>query len=127
MIVERGSPFFGRGLGGIGAAQFYFEPALYSPADNIAVYLFGTFGVLGIILLCVYAWKATRMRIDGPIARFFFYCACLVLLEGVTVNVLEGSFMAMAFGASFRFLQESPRVSASRVAAQGRRPLCRGS
>ena len=107
MIVERGNPLLGRGLGGIGAAQMYFEPT-FSAADNIAVYLYGTFGVLGLVLLWVYVMRTRHMRLGGPIEHFFFFCACMVMLEGVTVNVLEtGSFMAIAFGASFRYLQEN--------------------
>jgi hypothetical protein len=119
MIVERGNMLLGRGLGGIGAAQQYFEPAIYSPADNIAVYLYGTFGVLGLIALLIYGWKASRLRIDSPHGRFFFLCACVVLLGGATTSVLEGAFTAMAFGVSLRFLQERTvgerrRVSSSR-------------
>jgi hypothetical protein len=119
MIVERGNLVLGRGLGGIGTAQQYFEPALYSPADNIAVYLYGTFGVLGLIALLIYGWKVSRLRIDSPHGRFFFLCACVVLLDGSTTSVLEGAFTAMALGVSLRFLQgravrERRRVSSSR-------------
>lgn len=106
MIVERGNVLFGRGIGGIGAAQRYFEPALYSPADNVAVYLYGTFGILGLIFLYFYGRNAARIRTDGQVGRFFFLCACLVLLEGVTVSVIDGTFIALAFGASFRYLEE---------------------
>src|SRR5439155_2601258 len=48
MVVEHGEPVLGRGVGGIGMAQQYFESALFSPADNLAVYLYALFGVLGI-------------------------------------------------------------------------------
>lgn len=106
MIVMHGSLSLGRGMGGIGAAQQYFEPALYSPGDNIAVYIYGTFGALGIIFLLVYGWGAARIRVNGQIGRFFFLCTCLVLLEGATVNIVEGGFLAMVFGASFRYLQD---------------------
>lgn len=106
MIAERGNVLLGRGLGGIGAAQQYFEPALFSPGDNIAVYLYGTFGVLGLVLLFVYARNAARIDVKGQVGRFFFFCACLILLEGVTVNVLEDVFTAIVLGASFRYLQE---------------------
>jgi len=118
MIFDRGNLLLGRGLGGIGAAQTYFEPSLYSPGDNIVVYLYGTFGVLGIGFLCVYAWKAARLRVAGPVAHFFYLCACLVLIDGMTVNVLEGSFTAILFGASYRYLQQSPVCSASRASAE---------
>lgn len=131
MIVEHGNVFLGRGLGGIGSAQRYFEPALYSPGDNIAVYLYGTFGVLGLFLLCMYARNAARVRVNGQVGRFFFLCACLVLLDGITVNVLEGPFIALIFGASLRYLQESPLRATSplpgRVRRRGAFPSAHGA
>lgn len=106
IIVEHGSLSLGRGMGGIGTAQQYFEPALYIPGDNIAVYLYGAFGVLGIIFLLVYGRSAARVRVSGQMGRFFFLCACLVLLVGGTLSIVEGGFLALVFGASFRYLQE---------------------
>lgn len=122
MIVTHGNSILARGIGGIGSAQRYFEPALYSPGDNIAVYLYGTFGIFGLILLYLYARNAGRMKMNGPIGRFFFLCACIVLLEGVTTNVIEGSFIALAFGASLRYFQEKAAISPSSVAVRRRRP-----
>jgi hypothetical protein len=34
----------GRGLGGIGVAQMYFEPSIFNSGDNFFVYLWGAFG-----------------------------------------------------------------------------------
>lgn len=110
MIVAHGSTFLGRGLGGIGAAQQYFEPALYSPADNIAVFLYGTFGVLGLALLVIYGWKATHWHPRGSVEHFLFFCVCVVLFEGITADVLGSPFIALAFGASLRYIQERPYV-----------------
>lgn len=108
MIVRHGNVVLGRGIGGIGRAQLHFEPALYSPADNVAVYVYGTFGVLGLALLLLYGLKASRMPTEGPIGRFLFFAACVVLLEGVTVNVIEGSFTALALGITLRYLDAFP-------------------
>jgi hypothetical protein len=126
MIFTRGNLYLGRGLGGIGTAQIYFEPGRYSPADNVAVYLYGSFGILGLGLLCLYAVRVTRARIDGPIGHFFFFCACFVLLEGMTANVVEGSFAAMAFGASLRYFGERRTQSPWPMAAHARTPALLG-
>lgn len=106
MILAHGNPLLGRGLGGIGGAQILFERAIASPGENIALYLYAVFGVLGLVLLVVYGWKASRAPADGPVGRFLFYCACAVLVEGATMSVLEASvFLPMAFGMSFWYFQ----------------------
>lgn len=122
IIVEHGSMLLGRGMGGIGTAQQYFEPALYVPADNIAVYLYGAFGVLGIIFLIVYGRSAASVRMSGQIGRIFFLCSCLILLVGVTVSIVEGGFLALVFGASFRYLQEYKAAIPLRETLQCLRP-----
>lgn len=108
VVVGRGSVLLGSGLGGIGRALMHFEPAAYVPPDNIAIYLYGTFGVLGLFLLLFYGWKASRMPAESPAAHFLFFCACFVLVYGVTVDTLEGPLTAMVFGISLRYLQELP-------------------
>lgn len=108
MIWTHGSAIFGRGVGGIGGAQMFFEPALFSPGENIALYLYGIFGILGLAFLLFYAWKSIQLSAVGPVSRFFFLCACAVLLEGFTMSVMEASiFLPMAFGASFWYIQKA--------------------
>lgn len=117
MIVDHGSAVFGRGLGGIGTAQEHFEPALFSPSDNIAVFTFATFGVFGIVILFCYARSVSRACLDSAIDRFFFYAACLVLLAGATLSVIDASLLGFTFGASFRYFKE--RSKSRGAAASG--------
>lgn len=42
---------FGRGLGGIGTAQKFAEPTLYSPADNFFVFLYVSFGIVSLLII----------------------------------------------------------------------------
>ncbi|WP_460171192.1 hypothetical protein [Thermus sp. FJN-A] len=106
MVVEHGSWLFGRGIGGIGSPQQYFEPLLYSPADNLAVYLFGLGGVVGLLLLAAYGLIASLIPLRTLQDRFFFLLTLAVLLEGWTVNVMESSFFGMAFGLTLRYWWE---------------------
>lgn len=106
MILAHGNPILGRGLGGIGGAQTFFERAIANPGENIALYLWGVFGLPGLVLLVVYGWKASRVSADGPLGRFLFFCACAVLVEGATMSVLEASvFLPIAFGMSLWYVQ----------------------
>lgn len=122
MVVAHGNLFLGRGLGGIGTAQQHFEPALFSPADNMAVYLYATFGVLGLLLLLYYGRKATGGPTNSPIGRFFFLTACALTLAGLTTTVMDGTIAGIAFGASLRYLQEGPILLRRRAPEPRTRP-----
>lgn len=110
MIIDHGNPLLGRGLGGIGTAQQHFEPALFSPSDNIAVFVYATFGVLGLAVLFSYARKASRASPNSASARFFLYSACVVLLGGTTLSVMDASLLGLTFGASLRYFEEAQSV-----------------
>lgn len=45
LLLEAPMPWIGRGIGGIGSAQVYFEESLMNPADNLFVFMAVTFGV----------------------------------------------------------------------------------
>jgi hypothetical protein len=103
LVNNYGQPWLGRGIGGIGGAQQYFEPHRYSPADNLMLYLYVLGGVLFVGLLFVYAFSAvklapTRQRFDA----FVYMMMVTVLVQGVTGNVMESAFFALFFGVSLR-------------------------
>lgn len=106
MAVEHGNWILGRGLGGIGTAQEHFEPWLFSPSDNMAVYVYATFGLLGLALMLLYGWKASRSCGDGPAGRFFFFIACVLMLGATTLSIMDASLLGVAFGLSLRYFQE---------------------
>jgi hypothetical protein len=124
MIVTHGNPILGRGMGGIGTAQIFFEPALANAGENIALYLYGVFGILGLIFLIVYGWKASWVPTAGPVGRFLFYCACAVLVEGTTMSVLDASvFLPLAFGASLWYVQKATVSHYSHALAGAKRGI----
>ncbi len=103
LVSNYGRPLLGRGIGGIGGAQQYFEPLRYSPADNLMLYLYVLGGVLFVGLLFVYAFSAvklapTRQRFDA----FVYMMMVTVLVQGVTGNVMESAFFSLFFGVSLR-------------------------
>jgi hypothetical protein len=123
MAVRHGNWILGRGLGGIGPAQAHFEPWLFSPSDNMAVFVFASFGLLGLVWMLHYGWKASRLPIDGPMGRFFFLTACVVLLGGVTLSVMDATALGLAFGVSLRYIQEQTEKVRSRAPARHRQRL----
>jgi hypothetical protein len=125
MAAHNGSVLLGRGLGGIGTAQEHFEPGLFSPSDNIAVFAFATFGVFGLLMLLAYARKASRYYGDSPADNFFLFSACVVLLAGITLSVMDSSLLGLTFGASLRFFQDKGKLCPAGTPA--RIPLVRSS
>lgn len=103
MVLKHGTVLFGRGVGGIGMAQQYFEPVLYSPADNLAVYLYALFGILGIGSLVLYALGLSLFALRDRISLLVFVAGLIVLLAGLTGNVLESSVLGFVFGASLGY------------------------
>lgn len=106
MIATHGGVILGRGLGGIGTAQQHFESTLYNPGDNIAIFLYSTFGLFGVAFFLFYAWKAAKMPVFDALGRWFFYCACAFSILGVSTTVMDGTMVGLVFGASLRFLLE---------------------
>ena len=103
MIIKHGNWLFGRGIGGIGTAQRAFNSSLYCPADNFALYLFGLGGILGVGLLLIYGLAPFYRRQSMLQDRFFFLLTISVLMEGLTVNVMESPMFAIALGLTARY------------------------
>ncbi len=101
MVLHHGSFISGRGIGGIGASQAYFEKQLYSPADNLSLYLFGLFGVFGLTMLIVIGLLITLNIDNTKLGRLIFYLAIACFLEGLSLNVVEEPFFATCLGVVF--------------------------
>lgn len=76
-ILHKGNVIMGAGMGGIGTAlslfyQQFDENALrFASADNIFIYTFGLFGVLGVIALFVLCKK--HLKSIGKMISLFTY------------------------------------------------------
>jgi hypothetical protein len=79
----------GRGLGGIGAAQILAEPQMYNPADNLAIYLFVTFGLLSILIAWLIFRGGQRSINAGARGRRDFAMIIAMLGIGAAANVIE--------------------------------------
>jgi len=99
MIFKHGSVLLGRGLGGIGAAQKIFEPDFYSPADNVYLYLYATFGVLALAIIWAFTRALSRLKFAGNrMATLTWFLGISILMEGWTVSCVEGGTTAVGAG-----------------------------
>lgn len=89
----------GRGLGGVGAAQLYFAPDQYNPADNIHVYLWLSFGMV-IVVLLVAGLVVLIGRLPRAPATDLALVSFLatILAFGATLNVIEAPMLMLGLG-----------------------------
>ena len=110
LLNEHGNLLLGRGLGGIGTAQTYFEPSLFNAADNIFLYWFVIFGwsLLPIIILLLL--RTLRLKPLADIQQLTIFCLLLsVLVYGSMTNIVENAMFAIVCGLVLRWLFGTPR------------------
>jgi len=91
--------FLGLGFGGIGAGQAYFDPARYSAADNLFVFLFVTFGMAALLLVPI-VLRGNRLiaRRAPQGARAVYVVSAVLLIIGMMSNVVESVVPAFLLG-----------------------------
>lgn len=114
LIAQHGSPLLGRGFGGLGTAQTYFEPELFNAGDNLFMYWIVIFGWLAlvpiIILLLASLWIRPWTR-KGDSLPYALTLATIVY--GITTNVVENAFFAITCGMVVHFLAVRMREALS--------------
>ncbi|WP_414041111.1 hypothetical protein ACJU26_03195 [Acidithiobacillus sp. M4-SHS-6] len=89
----------GRGLGGIGAAQQYFEPARYLAADNLFVYVTVYVGLpMALLLFVGLWWRVMRLSLSHEALAWRLPVILGLVAYGVVVNEIEASLLALFWG-----------------------------
>jgi O-antigen ligase len=90
----------GRGIGGIGAAQTYFELDRFCPADSLFVYVYVTAGLVGVALYLALIAGIWTLNLSATAGRLTFFVLLFVFVYGTTVNVVESAVALMSIGAA---------------------------
>jgi hypothetical protein len=97
--LERGTWLTGRGLGGLGTSQTYFESPLFNAGDNLHLYLFVSLGMLAAPLILYVCWQVVKAPV-GPDRRdrvpLVLFTAALTY--GLTANGIENASVALILG-----------------------------
>lgn len=88
----------GRGIGGIGTAQQYGEPLLYSAGDNIFIYLFVTLGLISIPLILGFINAIIRTKFYNYSAYIMFYILLVIFCFGATINIIDSPLTMSILG-----------------------------
>lgn len=92
----------GRGIGGIGFAQYFGESVSYNAADNFGVYIFVSFGLVGVVLFFFMLLRFARTvwreaycshHVMALRSLLVFWLFC-----GVVSNMYEQPVLAFVFG-----------------------------
>jgi hypothetical protein len=102
--IHRGNWFTGRGLGGLGTAQNYFEPEIFNAGDNLHLYVCVSLGVVAIPLF-IYIWtRVAQLSIErGSHSRRIFLISLVPLSYGLMVNVIENAMLSLSLGLFIRY------------------------
>jgi len=100
LLSHGGNMLLGRGVGGIGTPQQFYETDLYNYADNLFVYLYVSTGIVGVIAIfsaLTANLKATfifnRQRFKETYILLFY-----LLGLGISVNIIDGPAQALLLG-----------------------------
>lgn len=105
LLNESGNWITGRGIGGIGAAQKYFEPYLYNPGDNMFIYLFITIGAIALPLLVYIIVASLHLEIRKNRFDNYIYCIMLAIyMYGAVSNIVESTFFSIFIGIALRYI-----------------------
>jgi len=105
IIRDYGNLALGRGLGGIGQSQVFFENYLYNPADNIFLYLYAQFGLLGGIYLFYFYFKSRSL--DSITELYLCLLVFIIFQYGVTTNIFESPSLCLSVGFVLAHLSNS--------------------
>lgn len=82
LITSKGNVLFGRGVGGVGISQIYFDSANYQPADNAFLYIWGNFGLFGVIVIFLSLIKFIKLdsyfNLTSKAVLTLFFCNGIV-------------------------------------------------
>lgn len=99
LISEHGTVLTGRGVGGISNAQKYFEWNNYNPADNLFLFLLGTFGLFSLLFLFIIIFRLLRINIHHSSRNAFAFAMGLTFFAiGITLDSTGFAMLTFFFG-----------------------------
>lgn len=105
LLQEEGSFILGRGVGGVGTAQSFFESSNYVSPDNLFLYLFSVFGFFGILLIIILLIKLLQKNYSEKGIEYFFYLLGVFIFSyGIISTAIEDPFYGFFFGLYLKYL-----------------------
>lgn len=126
LVRENGNILLGRGLGGMGTTQLYFETQMYNPGDNIFLFFYANFGIFGAGYLLYLAIIGQSIDLKNElyyylfILSFFTYGITTSCTENAMFNFFLGNYIAYVGNLKSRHVHDATlRFNYNREAAEG--------
>jgi hypothetical protein len=103
LILEKGNLILGRGIGGIGLAQIYFEAGNYLPADNLFIYFWGNYGVIGLTIFLLFLFKLNNIK-NQNVPYEISLLTILFISNGIVAAVSSNAIYNIIIGYSFGYI-----------------------
>lgn len=108
--------FFGLGIGSVGSAAKYFGNQTLGVADNMWLYLFGTCGILGFIVVMYYMFLLSRVHQDELNNwKSFIISMNFIFLVGITTDIFESLLAVFIIGFLLAELETSEQPQTSSI------------
>lgn len=105
LVKDSGNLVLGRGIGGLGASQIYFEKELYNPGDNMFIHIWANYGILLFILLVGIFYLATKLKIrNNKFHMVIFLFISFLITNGLTSAITIGSLQNIVLVYSLLFI-----------------------
>lgn len=96
LVQQDGNLLLGRGLGGMGSSQMYFEAQKYNPGDNIFILFYGNLGLLGIVYLYYIAKLGQSLDLK---AELFYYIILVSFFSyGIVTSCIDNALFCLFLG-----------------------------
>lgn len=96
LIQQDGNLLLGRGLGGMGTSQQYFEPEKFNAGDNLFILFYGNLGLLGVVYL--YYLAKVGQSLDLRTELFYFLFLFTFFSYGIVTAGIDNAFFSLFFG-----------------------------
>ena len=102
LVQQAGSLLLGRGLGGMGTSQMYFEVQKYNPGDNIFLLFYGNLGLLGIVYLIYLAKLGQSLDLKSELFYYLFIFS--FLSYGIVASSIDNAFFCLFLGVFLEYV-----------------------
>jgi len=95
-------------MGGIGISQKIYENDLYSPADNMFVYLYVTFGIFSLLIYYYIIKFINKANLKNENYDIYIYNVLFIIFAyGIVSNILEEPILCILFGSCIGYIFKS--------------------
>jgi hypothetical protein len=108
-LINKGNLILGRGMGGIGVPQMFFEPHEYNSVDNIFIYAYIYFGIFSLIYFYYIYVKSKVLNYHNDLC--YYLILLTVFIYGTIQSIFESVILNFFFGMALGYITENKKIT----------------